>query len=287
LDSGGSGDTLTNLRFADDVVLVAQTHGDIRKMLNAFAARAVKYGLKVNFDKTTILTWSHLATGRSSIKVGSSLVQILAEDEAEKYLGRKVSLNEQHTTELQSRIAAAWASFHRHKGELCSKFYALEDRAKLFEACVTPTAVYGCAVWAMTKKMCQTLDTVRRKMLRYVFRIHRRRAGPDVETWVEYMQRSAKQVDELSAKLGMDTWTTIYRRRKWTFAGKTARRTDHRWSQRILEWKPNFGHGRSRGRPKTRWTDDLEAYAGGAWAEVALNTDLWTCLEDGFVNKLS
>ena len=51
LDSGGSGDTLTNLRFADDVVLVAQTHGDIRKMLNDFAARAVKYGLKINFDK--------------------------------------------------------------------------------------------------------------------------------------------------------------------------------------------------------------------------------------------
>ena len=99
---------------------------------------------------------------RSSVQVGSSLVEILRDDDAEKYPGRKVSLKDYHLTELQNRISAAWAALHKHKRELRSKFYAVEDEAKLFEAVVTPTALYGCAAWAMTRGMCQTLEVTRR-----------------------------------------------------------------------------------------------------------------------------
>ena len=118
----------------------------------------------------------------------------------------------------------------------------------------------------MTRGMCQTLEATRRKMLRYVLRLHRKRAGADVEDWVDYILRSARQVRVIFAKLGMDDWTTIYRKRKWSFAGKTARQTDHRWSQQILKWIPNEGLGRNPGRPKTRLTHDLVEHAGGEWA---------------------
>ena len=38
------------------------------------------------------------------------------------------------------------------------------------------------------------------------------------------------------------------------------RRTDARWTRRILHWIP-YGGERRRGRPATRWEDSLEAYA--------------------------
>ena len=56
-NSGGR--TLTNLRFADDVLLVAHSKADIFKMLSDFAANAELYGLKLNFDITKVIMWDH------------------------------------------------------------------------------------------------------------------------------------------------------------------------------------------------------------------------------------
>ena len=123
----------------------------------------------------------------------------------------------------------------------------------------------------------------RRRMLRYVFRVHRHAS----ETWVEYMKRSAARIDEISEQQGLQSWVRTYRQTKWRFAGATARQTDGRWSKAILGWKPDSGLGRDRGRPVTRWSDDIEALAGGSWAEAAQDHKLWALLERGFVDRIS
>ena len=53
----------------------------------------------------------------------------------------------------------------------------------------------------------------------------------------------------------------------------------------MLDWKPNHGHGRSRGRPKTRWTDSLDSFAGGDWKHVAQDEKQWDTYEDAFVRN--
>ena len=102
--------------------------------------------------------------------------------------------------ELNNRIAAGWATFHKHKGELCNKFYRLEDRVKLSEPTVTPTVLYGSATWALTQVMERKLITARHRMLRYVFRILRQRQDQDgeLENWVQFVQNSAHNVDRIS-----------------------------------------------------------------------------------------
>ncbi|KAI8438853.1 hypothetical protein MSG28_011199 [Choristoneura fumiferana] len=47
---------------------------------------------------------------------------------------------------------------------------------------------------------------------------------------------------------------------KWQWAGHIARRTDGRWGQKVLEWRPRTGR-RAVGRPPTRWSDDLAKIA--------------------------
>ena len=120
-------------------------------------------------------------------------------------------------------------------------------------------------------------------MLRNVFRIFRRRSGEEEpENWVDYVKRSARKVDTLAEQMEMEGWIATSRRRKWKFAGELARKQDNRWSNLLLNWKPNRGHGRSQGRPCTRWSDSIEEFAGGDWLSIAGDKCRWFELEESY-----
>ena len=192
-----------------------------------------------------------------------------------------------HEVELGNRLAAGWAAFHKHKAELCSKFYCLADQLELFDAVVTPFVLYACSTWALKKTMENNLRATWRRMLRYVFRTHRlQHAGPDggPEPWVDYVRRTAHLVDDLAAKAGVESWVRTSRRRKWRLGGCLARVNDDRWSWKVLSWVPPSQ--RSRQRPRTRWSDSLAQFAGGNWCEVACDLAQWSALEEGFVENL-
>jgi len=278
-------DTLSNLRFADDCVLVAQSKTDAKKMLERFIIISEEYGLSVHADKTKLVTWDRLSKGICSISVQERIFAILSETDSEKYLGRKLSFSNCHDVELRSRIAAGWSKFHAMKTELIGSSYHVSCRIRYFDAAITATVLYGCCTWALTRAMIRELDVARRKMLRYVLRIFRRRSKQttDVvyeEEWADYLKRAARTIEKYDDAYGLETWSHTFKRRKWNFAGRLARANDQRWSHLILDWVPD-GANRSVGRPLTRWEDDLVSYAGGNWMGLAL---LWCAHSNGFVN---
>ena len=75
-----------------------------------------------------------------------------------------------------------------------------------------------------------------------------------------------------------------------------ARRSDGRWSRRLLDWTPlrgtsfkEAGKGRRPGRPLTRWEDPLDKYFSevcnldaGDWRLLATNRQEWSSHVDGF-----
>ena len=75
---------LTDLRFADDVVLVAQQRTDIVKMLRQLATTSAKFGLRINFLKTKVLTWGALSGNHERVDVHGQHVDILREEESER-----------------------------------------------------------------------------------------------------------------------------------------------------------------------------------------------------------
>ena len=275
---------LTNLRFADDVALFAQQRADIVKMLQHLSDRSATFGLEIHFDKTKILTWGPLADGLASVPMGGRRVAVIAEEESERYLGRKLSLQNPHEVELDNRLAAGWAAFHANKSELCSKFYSLSSRLQLFNAVVAPVVLYACATWALKKAMETKLHSTWRQMLRYILRIHRRKSenpSRTPEPWIDFVQRAARTVEDSAANLGLESWLKTYRRKKWQLAGGLARHHDRKWSKIILDWRP--ASQRDRQRPLTRWSDSISNFAGGDWQASALDEGLWASLEEGFV----
>ena len=90
-----TGATLTNLRFADDIVLVASSLQTLRRMMEDLSAEAKKVGLEIHMGKTKILTnkQGRRKNKASYADVGSAKVEILSAGESTKYLGRDLNLD--------------------------------------------------------------------------------------------------------------------------------------------------------------------------------------------------
>ena len=101
---------LTNLRFADDVLLFAASPSDAAKMISDLDQEASKFGLKLHLGKTVLLT-NRVANRPSVVKSRGLSLKVVASDESERYLGRKLSTTEYHAAEFANRLASAWAAF--------------------------------------------------------------------------------------------------------------------------------------------------------------------------------
>ncbi|KAK4875241.1 hypothetical protein RN001_011663 [Aquatica leii] len=59
---------------------------------------------------------------------------------------------------------------------------------------------------------------------------------------------------------------------------------DGSWSKEIQQWRPYMGK-RSRGRPQTRWIDDLKKTAGLDWIRKTQNRDLWKATGEAYIQQ--
>ncbi|CAK0876937.1 unnamed protein product [Prorocentrum cordatum] len=193
-------------------------------MLEAFnAILAKKYGLKVHMGKTVVLT--NASDRPPHVKCGAHNVRVLQHGESEKYLGKKVSLDDVHGAEFGNRLASGWAAFHALKDFLCNKRLQIHQRLRLFTACVVPCVLYASSTWTLTAAEERKLRSTQRRMLRQMVGIGRL---PD-EDWVEYIRRATRASMQISERSGVDDWVSMFWKQKWTLAGKLSSPTDRRW----------------------------------------------------------
>jgi hypothetical protein len=238
--------------------------------------------------------------------------------ESTEYLGRLLAFTDINAVEMEYRIGKAWNKYMSMKRELCSRHYPLKQRLKLFEATVTASLLYGSGAWTMTAESERRLRTTQRRMIRWMVGVGREKRlvyprehasadgasedsssnssmpepSEDVqvleETYVEWIKR-ATGISEMHLKsAGVEDWVSGQRRRKYRLAGHIARRTDGRWSSKLLDWEP-AGY-RNVGRPKRRWEDCFNEYFqaacgedAGFWQCAAQSREDWRSMEGGFV----
>ena len=179
LQAHDSTERLTNLRFADDILLFATSRQHITNMLTDLSIEAGKLGLQLHPDKTKILHNEHSTTTRqrtpTHATVNNMTVEILSPGDSTKYLGRKLSFSTPHKTEVESRISFAWRKWFLLKQELTGHRYSLTDRLRLFHGTVTPTILYGCEAWTLTAELENRLQRTQRQMLRMILHAPRRK----------------------------------------------------------------------------------------------------------------
>ena len=105
------GENLTNLRFADDVVLFNETTKQMEKHLNNLNSESLKVGLKIRKGKTKYMT-DHADS--EDILIDQQKIEKMTEF---KYLGQTTHLKDTTKEEIYARIRAAWSCFEKKTQE--------------------------------------------------------------------------------------------------------------------------------------------------------------------------
>ena len=79
-------------------------------MLADLAKVAQEYGLKIHEGKTKALCNVQKGVSLGRLRFRNEGIKMLSFEEAENYLGRKVSFGEFQATEIENRLAAGWAA---------------------------------------------------------------------------------------------------------------------------------------------------------------------------------
>ena len=105
-----------------------------------------------------------------------------------------------------------------------------------------------------------------------------------LESWVDWMKRTARDAEDKLRKLKIDDWVTMQQKQKWNWAARVAQHNEYRWTFHAIRWDPLLHTKRSglrkQDRPQKRWHDniteylDMEGYKD-KWFNLAINHKEW------------
>ena len=256
------GERLSHLCFADDVVLIADNFADIKDMVQELQQATSQIGLHINYSKTKMMTNMVLS---EQVEAEGKQIQLV---DKYIYLGHEVKLSrDNQTTELSRRISLGWAAYGKLR-DIFKTDISITLKRKAFNQCVLPVLTYGAETLTLTKASRMKLRRTQRKMERSMLGVS---------------LRDRIRNDEIRRRTKVEDIIECITKSKWRWAGHIARLQDGRWTKRILEWRPRMDR-RSRGRPPTRWTDDLKRICTN-WMQTAQNRKEWKRLEEAYVQQ--
>ncbi|KAG1656067.1 Multidrug resistance-associated protein 4 [Nymphon striatum] len=110
------GDRLSNLRFADDVVLFSESPQELQLMVEELRTASSKVGLEINLSKTKVMF-------NRNIEIQPIMKGSVALDQVDRYiyLGQLISIHRDWEPEVRRRVALGWQAFGRLNNVWSSK----------------------------------------------------------------------------------------------------------------------------------------------------------------------
>ena len=250
------GKCLTNLRFADDIVLFATSASKLENMVRELSLQSVKAGLHINFQKTKIMT------NRIEIPVSIDGVEIQYVQEY-IYLGQLISFHNGSDKEINRRMSLAWNKFWSLAFILLDRKTSIRIKKTVMDSCILPVLLYGAQTWSLTIAQKIKIERCQRKMERKILQIK--------------LRDRIRNID-IRNKSGITDATTQATKLKWKWCGHVMRQEQHKWAHIATTWDPMTGW-RKPGRPKRRWRDVFTAEIGSTWSQEARDRRKWRELQ--------
>ena len=239
------GRPLSNLRFADDIDLMAGDGGEHQDLSTRVERSSGAYGMEVSNPKSKGMVNSAVQGTRTAVTMCGELLEDV---DHFKYLGSILNRDGTSTQEIKVRIAQATAALARLHPILKSKNISLQVKVKLYRSLVVSIFLYGCESWTTTAETERRIQAFEMKCLRKLLGI-------------SYLQRrtnvSVRQ--EVETTCGThETLLATVKRRKLNWFGHVCRHDS--LAKTILQG--TVAGGRKRGRPRKTWMDNIKEWTG-------------------------
>ena len=287
IDLGDDMLRLLDLRFADDVLIFANTKEEVQNLMDSLVRHLAAAGLMLNTSKTVALTTE--AQPASFIQVGDShMIKVLGNTESHKWLGCMLCACPGQDPDVEYHLQQAAKAFQKHRWMLQCRECSIKHRLRYFEAIVSSTACFAAQHRPLYRKHLQKYDVQFRKLIRRI-------VGPPPGTnwsaqWHDILHEWNLRVDHWARASGISSWSQKCTVQYWKFASYIANLPAERWVRRALAWNP-LPTNRSRGRPQQTWDTKLEMFcrfkALDNWESVARNAVQWDALLPTFLDFCS
>ena len=262
------GRNLTNIRYADDTVLIAASVEQLQELVTAVNAASEEKGLKINREKTECM----VVTKRSEsldcpIRIQQELVKKVDQF---TYLGSVMTADARCTTEIRRRIGIAKTAFRRMSSMLTNRRISIETRKRAIKTYVWSTLLYGCEAWTVSVEMERKLEAMEMWCWRRMLRV----------SWVE--RRSNASILEAIGS-GRELMAAL-RKRQMGFLGHVIRED----GLENLAMTGRIAGSRGRGRPRKKYLDRMKELIGGVTTQQLLNVmrdrEQWRSIIGNVVN---
>ena len=142
---------VSNLRYADDTTLMAESKEDLKSLLMKVKEESEKAGLKLNIQKANItascsITWWQI-DGETMETVRDFI-----------FLGSKITTDGDCSHEIKRRLLLGRKALINLDSILKSRDITLPTKVRLVQDMVFPVVMYGCKSWTIKKAECWRID---------------------------------------------------------------------------------------------------------------------------------
>lgn len=228
---------INELIFADDHALIYKDKDNLQHHINSLNACCKKYNMKINIEKTELLTVNKTPVRRSITIEGKALQQA----GEFKYLGSVFSEDGKLDREIENRIQKASNVSYQIAPLLRHPCINMHIKMQLIKALFVPTLCYQCQTWTVLEKHKRTITTCEMRCIRNA-------AGKT--------RRDRITNEELRKMVGTVPVNDFIEHQRIKWFGHLVRMEQNQPAARAYYMRET-GY-RSRGRPKKRWVEGVK-----------------------------
>ena len=141
------GRSISNLRYADDTTLMAESEEELKRLLMKVKKENEKVGLKLNIQKTNILVFSPITSWQT---VGET-IEIVTDF---IFFGSKITADGDCTHEIKRCLLLGRKGMTKLDSILKSRDITLSTKVRLVKDMVFLVVMYRCYIWTIEKTEC-------------------------------------------------------------------------------------------------------------------------------------
>ena len=132
-----AGRNINNLRYADDTTFMAESEEELKSLLMKVKEESEKVGLKLNIQKTKIMTSSFITSWQIDGETVETVTDFI-------FLGSKITADGDCSHEIKRQLLFGRKALTNLDSIFKSRDITLPTKVRLVKAMVFPVVMYGC-----------------------------------------------------------------------------------------------------------------------------------------------